>query len=59
MATFMLWTPESVEDCCKDYQDSTALSAERLPSQNPQDSYFPPQRPHQPLKQGVHTSTLR
>ncbi|KAK2905568.1 hypothetical protein Q8A73_009511 [Channa argus] len=58
--TAMDQTPaERGEDCTEDHQDSTALSAEHLPPQSPQESCFHPQRPLRPPARTVHTSTLR
>ena len=41
----LLWTAESGKDCRDDQLDSTALSAEHLSPQSPQESYLHPQRP--------------
>ena len=50
---------ESGKDCGENHQDSTALPAEHLPPQSPQESSLHPQRPHPPSTWTVHTSALR
>ena len=50
---------QSGKDCWEDHQEPTALSAEHLPPQSPQESCLHPQRPYPSPAWTVHTSTLR